>query len=518
MPRPSLFEKAVAHIAPDYAGRVYRTRCALAMAESYAGASKTRRSLSSWATSAGDADTDILTQLPDLRERSRDLVRNNCIAGAAIATKVSSIVGSGLKLQSRPNRELLGLDDATADAWENRTEAEFGLWALNCDYERLLSFAGIQELAFRSVLENGDTLINTPYRLDPHTAYGLKLQLIEADRICNADNAADTDDLSGGVERVSGVPYRYHVLKYHPGSALRGQSLAWDKLPAYGIKTGRRNAWLLYHKQRIGQYRGVPDLAPVIEELKMLGRYKEAELMATVVAALFTVFVKTETGEGLDDSAQVASDPNFKMGSGNIVDLAQGEDVTFANPGRPNQAFEGFVNAVTTEIGARLELPLEILTKRFQSSYSAARAALLEAWRYFKGRRKWLAEHFCQPVYELFLTEAVATGRIAAPGFLTGDPIIRQAWLGSEWIGDAPGQIDEGKAADAAKKRIDAGLSNEAIETTALTGYDRDAVYRGRKKEIDQRRADQMMPFDLDGSLLAPEQPDTPVNTETADV
>lgn len=514
LPKPNKTERELAASSPDFAWKLYRTRCAVALADSYNGASKTRRSVSSWNVSSGDADADILDSLPELRERSRDLVRNNSIAGAAIATKVSSVVGTGLKLQARPNRAILGLTDEQADAWESLVEAEFGLWQDNCDYERQLSFAGLQELAFRSVLESGDTLVNTPYRKDKGTAYGLKVQLIEADRICNEDNQADTDDLSGGVERKDGVPYRYHVLKYHPGSKLHGQSLEWEKLFAYGEKTGRLNSWLLYHKIRIGQYRGVPDLAPVIEELKLLGRYKDAELMAAVVSSLFTVFVKTADGNGLDygdiapETGQTSTDKNFKLGNGAIIDLAEGEDVAFANPNRPNTAFEAFVNAVITEIGARLELPFEVLTKRFHSSYSAARAALLEAWKYFKQRRKWLADQFCQPIYELFLTEAVAGGRIVAPGFLSGDPLIRKAWLTSEWIGDAPGHIDEGKAVGAAIERIDGGLSNESIECVALTGYDRDVVYRGRKKEIEQRRADGMMPQDLQPSpAVKTEQP-----------
>jgi capsid protein len=48
---------------------------------------------------------------------------------------------------------------------------------------------------------------------------------------------------------------------------------------------------------RIAQTRGVPMLAPVIEALKQLDRYAEAELMAAVVSAFFTVFIKTD-GDG----------------------------------------------------------------------------------------------------------------------------------------------------------------------------------------------------------------------------
>lgn len=524
LPKPNKTERELAATAPDFAWKMYHQRCAVALAASYTGASKTRRGLVSWQTSSGDADSDILPDLQELRERSRDLERNNSLAGSAISTKTTAVVGTGLKLQARPNRDLLGLTDEQADTWENLVEEEWSMFCAGCDYDRIQMFEELQELAFRSVLVSGDTLIVAPYRVDPGQVYGTKVQLVEADRICNTDNKPDTETLSGGVEREDGMPHQYHVLKQHPGSRLFGHKQEWMTISAFGDNTGRRNAWLLYHRTRIGQYRGVPDLAPIIEDLKQLGRYKEAELMATVVAAMFTVFIKSKTpgqfdySQISDETGQKSSDKDFKLGSGAILDLLPDEDVITANPGRPNQAFEGFVTAITAEIGARLELPLEVLTKSFQSSYSAARAALLMAWMYFQGRRKWLADNFCRPVYELFLTEAVMLGRVSAPGFLTGDPIIRQAWLGSEWIGDAPGNIDEGKAVDAAIKRIDAGLSNEAIETTTLTGRDRDAVYRGRKKEIDQRRADKMMPSDLDG-IKQQEQPqaqqDGATNAET---
>jgi len=142
-----------------------------------------------------------------------------------------------------------------------------------------------------------------------------------------------------------------------------------------------------------------------------------------------------------------------------------------------------------TQIGMAVELPYEVLAKRFHSSYSASKAALLEAWRYFMGRRAWLTDNLCRPVYELFLDEAVALGRISAPGYLTGDPIIRAAWLGSEWVGPARGDIDEVKQATAAGKRIDLGLSTRARETAAISGADWDNEHEQQVAEH-QRRLD----------------------------
>jgi len=498
IPSPTVWERGVALVAPEFAAKLYRTRAAFAMATSYHGASKSRRSLAGWSVTGGDADADLLPELNELRERCRDLNRNGSIGGAAINTAVTSVVGTGLTLQCRINREILGLGDDTASAWEAHTEAEFRLFVKTCDIQRQLTFYGLQELGFRSCLENGDVLISTPYKKYKNDAYGLKIQLIEADRVSNPNNTADTDTFSGGVERdENGVTKNHHVQTAHPGNA-QNKEQKWQQLPAFN-SAGQKVSWLLFHKIRIGQNRGVPYLAPVVELLKQASRLTENELMRSVISSLFTVFVKSQDGEGLklvdtqNETGSTGTDKDFKLGNGNILDLNPNEDVSFADPKIPNVAFDPFFQAIVKQIGARLEIPSEVLTKLFNTSYTAAQAAFLEAWRFFKNKREWLAEGMCQGIYELFLTEAVASGRISAPGFLGGDSLIREAWLGSDWVGDAPGHIRESEAIKAAVMRIDAGLSNESIETMGISARDWESVYRQRKKEINQRRADGML-------------------------
>jgi capsid protein len=91
----------------------------------------------------------------------------------------------------------------------------------------------------------------------------------------------------------------------------------------------------------------------------------------------------------------------------------------------------------------------------------------------FKMRRNWIAKKFCQPTYEQWLAEAVASGRIKAPGFFN-DPSIRKAWCKAEWNGPAPGQVDPVKEVNAAILRVENGFSTRERETTELTGGDFD--------------------------------------------
>src|SRR5690606_20406351 len=113
---------------------------------------------------------------------------------------------------------------------------------------------------------------------------------------------------------------------------------------------------------------------------------------------------------------------SYELAAGAIISLGENESIEQANPMRNNSSFDGFVKAVCRQIGSALEVPYELLLKHFTASYSASRAALLEAWKMFRKRRAWMAARFCQPVYEEWLTEAILLGRIDAPGFFD-DPI-----------------------------------------------------------------------------------------------
>lgn len=134
------------------------------------------------------------------------------------------------------------------------------------------------------------------------------------------------------------------------------------------------------------------------------------------------------------------------------------------------------------QIGVALELPFEILIKHFTASYSAAQAALVEAWKTFSTRRIWMASQFCQPVYEMVITEAVAKGIIEAPGFFS-DPFVRAAYLGTEWIGPPRGQIDQLKEIRAADYRVRLGVSTLEEETAQITGGSWEVKHVQRAKE-----------------------------------
>jgi lambda family phage portal protein len=486
----NFIDRAINFLDPVRGARRLQSRLALAVSGMYFGASTSRRALSEWTPKDSDPNATLQFDLDMMRQRSRDMIRNVPLATGAINTVCTNVVGNGLQLQARLDRSILNLTDEQADAWESKTESEWSLFwdCTEVDSARTLNGAGITELAFRQALENGESFINLP-RIKRAGAYDLKLQLIEADRISNKDNIADTETLFMGIEKDSyGAPVAYHVCNQFQYSTLPQNVISWQIIQAYGSKTGLKNIIHLFKPIRPGQTRGIPYLTPVIESLKQLGRYTESELMAAVISSMFTVFIKTEAGESDFDIGELgretgakASDTDVKLAPGAIIDLLKGEDIVTANPNRPNTAFDPFVQAILRQIGVALELPFEVLIKHFTASYSAARSALLEAWKFFNNRRQWLAQNFCQQVYEVWLYEAIASGRIAAPGYFN-NPLIKKAYSTAEWVGPSPGQIDPVKEVTAAEKRLQLLLTTRAQESAAMGG-DFDANIKQIKKE-----------------------------------
>lgn len=461
-----------------------------------AGASYTKRSLQGFNVESLSPAEDINANNYTLRQRSRMLYMGAPIAAAALKRQRTNIVGSGLRLKATIDRDVLGMTQEQAEAWQRHTQAEFALWAQRkqaCDATGVNNFYGMQQLVALAWPMSGDVfaLIKRAEstRLMP---YSLRLHLLEADRVRTPESVqgpnplltslttaklANGNTIHDGVEvDRNGAVVAYHIANTHPFQWSEGVS-EFVRVEAFGAETGLPNILHIMDTERPEQYRGVPYLAQVIEPLLQMRRYTDAEITAAIVQSFFTAFITSEAGaDGLPnetraaDEMEASQDQNeYEMGPGTINLLAPGEDVKPMQATHPNTGFDVFMRSMCEQVGACLEIPADLLLMAFNSSYSASRAALLEAWKGFRMRRDWLTDDFCRPVYELWLTEAVARGRISAPGFLT-DPIIRQAYLGSEWIGPSQGQLDPTKEVAAAVTAIENGLSTREAEAVKLNG------------------------------------------------
>jgi lambda family phage portal protein len=481
---------------------------------SESGASTSKGSLKGFQPIPSSPQSDIDANLTTLRARSRDLYMGSPLANSAIATSRTHVIGAGLRLRSRIKAKVLGLTTEEAAAWERFTEAEFDLFA-NSKFSDLLKRNNVydqQDVIYSGYLVSGDIFVLLKYRPPlPGMPYSLRIQIIEADRVSNPDSAGiggmtllsvqatnpvNSNRIINGVEiDADGAVVAYWICNRHPYDPTNmTQPSKWTRVEAFGKETGQPNILQICHDERPEQYRGVPYLAPVIEALKQVTRYTEAELTAAIIKAFFSLFFTQLPGAGnglgfpaaeavpTDEKVSIDAE-DFELGAGSMNVLPPGYDVKAMDAGRNLSAFEGFSNQIIRQIAASLEQPYEVLMKAFTSSYSASRAALLMAWAAYRMRRIWFARDFCQPIYEAWLSEAVAIGRIKAPGFFD-DPMIKAAWCNADWYGPVMGVLDPVKEAEGAALRIEHGLSTGEREAAEMTGTDFDANIEQRGMEL----------------------------------
>ena len=462
-----------------------------------AGASTTKRSFKGFTASSAGAIEDIDSNNYNLRQRARMLYMASPIATSAVKTNRTNTIGVGLQLNPKVDQAILGITPQKAEEWQRNTRAEFALWADDknaCDAIGMNDFYSLQQLAFTSWLVSGDCFIlRKDYGVTPRLPYGLRLHVIEADRISTptpgmrtnmmwteGTNPKTGNRIHDGVEVDSqGKAVAYHICNHYPYSLVNiDEPTEWIRVETYGERTGLPNIMHIMSSERPDQYRGVSYLAQIIEPLLQIRRYTESEVMAALIESFYTVFIKTELDASENpyneaipaDGDEASYDPNeYEMGPGQINVMNPGESIDHADPKRPNSGFDAFVEAICKQIGAALEIPKELLLKEFTASYSASRAAMLEAWKAFRMYRKWFTSDFCEPVYELWLSEAVARGRIQAPGFFS-DPKIKKAWLKAEWVGPSQGQLDPVKEITAEIMAVQAGFTTNEDAAIRLNG------------------------------------------------
>lgn len=455
--------------------------------------------LADWNPRAGSADADLLPELGRLSARARDLARNNGLMAGVRQTYSDNIIGNILRLSCQPDYRLLGWDREQARAWGNQVEALFRSWAdtTECDAAGTLTLLGLTVQALGSALVNGDALALPVYTERAGARWRTRLMAIEADRLATPPILQSDAHMRAGIRFDRwGAPQSYTFLRRHPGELHTlgdgGDLLGFETIPAF-TAWGRRRVLHLHDKERTGQSRGKPIVSSVMAEFRMAGEYASNELQASVSNSLVAAFLESNL-DAESAAALFGQDPDATWsesvqgfrerivrvsGGGAIIPLPTGAKLSSFNPGRPNPSFEAFMLATLRHIAAGLNLPYELLAKDFsRTNYSSARAALLEAWRFFMGRRRWLTDMWLRPIFELWLEEAVDKGLVPAPDFYAQ----RYAYTRCRFVFGGRGWVDPVKEAEAARMRIEAGLSTLEIEC-AEQGHDVEEIMDQRSIE-----------------------------------
>jgi len=424
-----------------------------------------------------DATADALLAygvLEEMRERSRDLVRNDPIAGSAVRAIVDNVVGKGLVPHAKVDPDALGISTDQAAEWNALADQAWQRWAPHAMTDGTGIYAG-QALAMRRIIEDGEALVRPVMSRQRHRPYEFALQALEADRLQDPIGGGTgatlrRDNLRMGVELGrEQQPVAYWLRDRHPGDVGFGtarRSFTFRKVPAYA-RDGSRNLYHVYRRLRTPQSRGVPALAPATSDLQDLADIIEAEREAQRVMACFTGYITkpaaVQAAIGAAAGKQDADGRRLEeMEPGIFEYLEPGEEITFGDPKRPASTFASFVEHLERRIGASVGLPYEFLLLNFAKiSYSSYRGSGIEAWRGFECWQGLLITDFLAWARGELLKEIYLKGGFPAWVDLAARP---ELWHAAQWNGPTWKSVDPTKDAAATKLELEQGITSPQEE------------------------------------------------------
>jgi len=460
-----------------------------------------------WVTGGTSQDAELRAGLYTLRNRARQLVRDNDFARQSLRAIVSNVVGTGVQYQSQV-RMLRGggrLDSTINDS----IEKAWGDWCRkdSVDVAGLLCFSDLERLAMRSVIESGEVFVRL-YRGKSvgRSKVPLALQVLEADML--DDNYNGVED--NGNEVRMGVevdefhrPVAYHFFQKHPGDYQYGQKGNPYKKR---IRVPASDVLHLYLMERPGQTRGISWFHSALMSLHMLGGYQESELVAARAGASLMGFVTSPEGAFPEDDV-MDNQRVLDWQPGQWKYLAPGESVEVPTLHRPD-TFEPFMRQCLRSIAAGLGVSYETVSRDFsQTTYSSSRLSLLEDRDNYRQIQGWLIENLHQVVFDAWLDMAALSGALNLPGY-DNDPGRYNAakWMPRSWE-----WVDPLKEVQAYKEAVRCGFMTQG-EVVAKSGGDLDELLTTRANEL-ERAQELGLVFDTNAAQVAftgVEQPQAP--------
>lgn len=457
----------------------------------YQGA-RVSRLTTDWITNSTSADAEIEGSLKRLRNRSRQLVRDNDYARQAIRAVKNNVVGTGIRMQAQVRMQRGGgrldkpVNDAIEYAWREWGKKQ------TCNTAGRLSFHEIERLAIGAMAESGEVFIRMVRQPFGGSRVPFALEVIESDLL--DDDYTGRSTVAGNEWRMGievdewGRPVQYAFLTKHPGdSPFRGPVGAQRHrlIPASEILH-------LYLVERPGQTRGVPWLATAIQRLHHLAGYEEAEVIRARASSALMGFITSDEGElqgdEVYDHERVS---NFEPGV--FKYLAPGESVTVPQLDAPDGQFEPFLRAMLRAMAAGVGCSYESISRDFsQTNYSSSRLSLLEDRDHWRALQQYLVEHFHQPVFEAWLEMAVLSGVLNLPVYEADPERYRQVrWMPRGWS-----WVDPAKEVDAYREAVRCGFKTQA-QVIAELGGDLEELMLQRKVEVEMAEELELV-FDTD--------------------
>ena len=483
--------------------------------------------LAGWRPALRDEQEDISQAWDGAAARVADLIHNNGWLSGAVDQAVANTVGCGLRLKAIPENETFAMDARGASDWSKTVERRFELWARTaqeCDIQGQRTFGQMQAAAFRSWLVTGEILAELTWRKRPWTRYGTKVRLVPPQRLSRrTDPAARL--INGVYTDADGMAVAYRAtrrLRSGPGAVglKAGTKGSLQSGPPYGEDDYRVRARDSAGRPRVihvfqglpGTYRGISPMVPALQVARQFDQLADATLMASIVQALFAVTITSDQpseealggllthGERaameaqgtppveayLDAAAGYYQNTALNVGiNGRLTHMFPGQQLQFHSSQQPSSHYTDFSMQLLRELARCLGLTYESTTgDTHKATYSSLQAATTEIFAITQARRQAIVAPFCQPIYEAWLEEEIASGGLSFPGGYDGFMAHRTGACRAQWRGTPRPTADDLKKAKAHETWYRMGVMSHAAICNDL-GLDVDDVYQ----ELSQERA-----------------------------
>ena len=450
----------------------------------YAAAAKGRL-FADFVGSNRSADSEIRWALRDIRNRSRDLERNNEYFRRYLQLLRVNVVGeNGFNVQVRGRNPDNSLDRAGNNIIEGAWREFSRMGGPTVDGK--MSMVDLCNHIITGMARDGEVFLQIVK--GNYLRHGIAVQIIEPDRVDEEKNelAPNGNSIRMGVEldKKTRRPIAYHVLTYHKGDydyMLPANERKYEVIPASEMMH-------IYKPDRAGQTRGVPWSTAAITSLKMLHGYREAELIAARTGAAKMGFFTSPAGDGFtadgfDDADNTV--PIYDAEAGSFHQLPAGVDFKAFDPSHPTSAFADFEKSILRGIAGGLGVSYTSLANDLEgTSYSSIRQGALEERDFYKTLHRFMIDHFLDPCYRMWLEHVMGFGYIP----INGETKMFKFTQDVTWRGRGFQWVDPLKEMNAAV----VGLQNGIISHSDIAAnYGRDAEDTFAQIQRDKEMADE---------------------------
>src|SRR6266508_5622425 len=380
----------------------------------YESASTGRRAIG-W--DAPDVSANVATaSATTIRARCRHAVRNDAWARAIVETLVDDIVGWGIKPLSRATDETFR--QAVQLLWED--------WAAFADADGVLELGGLQSLAVRNMVVDGECFIRLRRRkTEDGLPVPLQVQILPAE-ICPAEHtmrAADGNEIKAGIEYDAiGRRVAYWFRETPPGEDDAVNSSATvHRVPASQVLH-------MFEPLRPGQRRGVSMLAPALVRLRELDKYTDATLLRLQLSSMFVGVLKNSSvqdaafdpisGERIAETSD--GKPVLRLQPGTFQELATGEELNFNKPPDPPVGFKDYTEHELRAAGAAIGVPYECFSHNWGATNDRLARVVLNQYRRRVHRLLWsiVVPQLLRPLWNTWFALARGGGVLPTPSLV----------------------------------------------------------------------------------------------------